>query len=428
VTKVRRVATTTLAAGAILALGVAPASATITRYTAGGTQISLESDDAADSITIECVGGQARQGGVNLLPCADVEELFARGQGGNDTIDYSSVTSEQYPQLRRVEIDGGADIDTIHGSQLGDTVEDAYGDTVHGNGGNDLISGAATATGGAGDDVLTGIQGSVDGGTGTDRIEQPSNGPVLGGLGEDTLAIDFFSNAGGLAADVTFVITNDNLHLAITAPTSVEANVSTSSLERYELDLLDAGTQTADFTAFSGAIDINGHGGTDIVRAGAGEDFVDGGAGDDQLTGGAGFDYLTGGPGNDTIDVRDGGVDRVRCGEGTDTVVADPVDVLEACENVQLPAPETGAITGPKKVKAGVKASYTFSSPTPGATFQCQLDGKGAWKSCASPYTLRTKKLKPGKHTLRVRAVTSTPDASPSSLKVKVTGKVKSQK
>ncbi|HXH77380.1 hypothetical protein [Nocardioides sp.] len=42
------------------------------------------------------------------------------------------------------------------------------------------------------------------------------------------------------------------------------------------------------------------------------------------------------------------------------------------------------------------------------------MDAK-AWKACASPYKVATKKLKPGKHKLLVRAVAGGAiDASPS--------------
>ena len=39
--------------------------------------------------------------------------------------------------------------------------------------------------------------------------------------------------------------------------------------------------------------------------------------------------------GNDTIDARDGEVDSITCGAGTDTVIADPQDVVAPdCEHV----------------------------------------------------------------------------------------------
>jgi hypothetical protein len=54
------------------------------------------------------------------------------------------------------------------------------------------------------------------------------------------------------------------------------------------------------------------------------------------VTGGPGPDWIDSGAGEDTIRVRDGRRDRVRCGEGTDTVRADPIDVLVGCEVVRM--------------------------------------------------------------------------------------------
>jgi hypothetical protein len=121
--------------------------------------------------------------------------------------------------------------------------------------------------------------------------------------------------------------------------------------------------------------------------------------------------------------------DVVNCGAGTDSVTADAADALSNCESVSLPAPpapETGKIAGPKKVTKGQKASFTFASPTAGATFECQVD-KGAFKACASPFKVKTKKLKTGKHTLSVRAVqpAGNPDLTPSTFKFKVVAKKK---
>ena len=47
---------------------------------------------------------------------------------------------------------------------------------------------------------------------------------------------------------------------------------------------------------------------------------------------------LDGGDGDDTITSRDGTVNKVACGDGTDTVIADPSDLVSAdCENVSPP-------------------------------------------------------------------------------------------
>jgi len=127
------------------------------------------------------------------------------------------------------------------------------------------------------------------------------------------------------------------------------------------------------------------------------------------------------GDGDDTISVRDGFGDVVECGPGTDTVTADRSDVLSGCENVSLPAPETDAVTGTTKVTKGQKAVFSFGSPVPGATFECQLDA-GTYAPCASPYTVRTRHLRIGLHTLQVRAVqpAGNADPTPSSITFKV--------
>ena len=103
---------------------------------------------------------------------------------------------------------------------------------------------------------------------------------------------------------------------------------------------------------------MNGGGGDDRLRSGDGADHLDGGAGNDNVDGGFGDDVLVGGPGrdtisgdlaggdcgplwckypygNDTIQARDGEVDSITCGAGTDSVSADPQDVVAPdCETV----------------------------------------------------------------------------------------------
>jgi Ca2+-binding RTX toxin-like protein len=60
-------------------------------------------------------------------------------------------------------------------------------------------------------------------------------------------------------------------------------------------------------------------------------------SGDDVLAGGAGIDTLVGSEGDDRFDARDGFPDRVDCGPGRDTVLADPMDQLgDGCEVVHV--------------------------------------------------------------------------------------------
>ena len=82
-------------------------------------------------------------------------------------------------------------------------------------------------------------------------------------------------------------------------------------------------------------------------------------------------------------------------------------------------APDTGKIKGPKRIEPTKKGSFKFTGPA-GATYECRVDktrkqqdgtketaGKKPvpWKACKSPYKVKAKKLKLGKHTVYVRAV-----------------------
>ena len=69
------------------------------------------------------------------------------------------------------------------------------------------------------------------------------------------------------------------------------------------------------------------------LRGGAGDDTLTGGGGADIIDGGTGADTISGDAGDDVILARDGEVDRIACGDGVDSVVADAQDVVAAdCE------------------------------------------------------------------------------------------------
>jgi Ca2+-binding RTX toxin-like protein len=82
-----------------------------------------------------------------------------------------------------------------------------------------------------------------------------------------------------------------------------------------------------------------------VIFANRGRDHEDGGDGPDRLWALSRFDVesigdpngdeLSGGNGNDRFRVRDGEVDLVHCGEGTDRVKADQFDQIDNdCEHV----------------------------------------------------------------------------------------------
>lgn len=75
-----------------------------------------------------------------------------------------------------------------------------------------------------------------------------------------------------------------------------------------------------------------------------------------------------------------------------------------------LPAPKTKITAKPAKRTTAKTATFRFTSSQSGSFFECKVD-KAKWKSCTSP--LKLKKLKPGRHVLKVRATYEKTDKSP---------------
>jgi Tol biopolymer transport system component len=105
------------------------------------------------------------------------------------------------------------------------------------------------------------------------------------------------------------------------------------------------GSDASDFVdAKAGNDNVLGLDGSDTVCAGAGTDTLHGGRGADTLVGESGHDGFYGDGGQDHIDARDGEIDRITCGPGTDVALLDPKDVIAdittkrpsgSCETVQ---------------------------------------------------------------------------------------------
>ena len=79
---------------------------------------------------------------------------------------------------------------------------------------------------------------------------------------------------------------------------------------------------------------IVGGRGNDRISGGARNDRLSGQSGRDRISGGSGRDRISGGSGGDRIQSRDGRGERVDCGTGRDTVIADRFDRLRRCERV----------------------------------------------------------------------------------------------
>lgn len=214
--------------------------------------------------------------------------------------------------------------DHFTGNDLPNNFEgDDAGDLLEGRGGADQLNGAFGAD-------------ELHGGEGPDLLRGGADADVLfGDGGDDVLVGDEFS---GRAGDVL---------MGGTGGDTVSYAVRESAVQ----------------VDFDGVADDGGPGeqdrvGADVEHAvgGAGGDTLTGNekfnhlrgeGGDDRIEGGLGADVLDGGAGNDTILARDGVADTVTCGDGIDTVDADPVDVLAAdCERPAAPAPATPAQDG----------------------------------------------------------------------------------
>ena len=203
-------------------------------------------------------------------------------------------------------IDGGAGHDTV-------LIDDAAGvffdlglshvEEAQGGAGNDRLyttgTEAISVFGGAGNDQLLG-------GAGNDTLSGGSGADVLkGGAGDDRLVID----AADLQNNIDGGVGYDTLVIEDTAGRVFDAGLA-------NVEAVQGGDGNDRLvTSGTGAVDL---------RGGAGNDVITGGVAGDTLAGGAGSDTLIGGAGNDTLIIdRDDLVGNLDGGVGTDTIVID---------------------------------------------------------------------------------------------------------
>jgi Ca2+-binding RTX toxin-like protein len=321
-----------------------------------------------------------------------------------------------FPVGVAVTMDGGAGKDWLQGDKGNDTLIGGPGDDrLEGNWGDDVIDG------GEGNDKVDGYAGAdrLSGGPGDDMLypddyEEPSTDVVDGGEGIDTIESDYGSRySSAPTPPLTFTLAggaddgrpgeNDDVRGVERLILSSAATVVGSEAGEY-VKLHQVG----------GDGSLTGNGGDDELRGGDGADKIDGGAGNDKIDGGYGDDVIVGGPGkdsisadlmsgdcgplwckfpfgNDVVEARDGEIDSITCGAGTDRVVADAGDVVAPdCEQVDRgaapPNTPTGPIVtpGPKVVAAikvtprGLKAALRQGLPVTlsGFTAQARVQAK----------------------------------------------------
>ena len=185
-----------------------------------------------------------------------------------------------------------------------------------GGAGNNVLSGFENVTGSANEDIIIGDENSnvLNGGAGSDTLSGGASGDILnGGDGADVLN----GNTGSDTLNGGF--DNDTL----TGGGGADILNGSSGA-----DILNGGTGSDTLTGGGGADALNGGGGADLLNGGGGSDTLIGGGGADVLVGGGSSDILTGSTGNDTLtggfgnDTLTGGgaADLLNGGDGADVL------------------------------------------------------------------------------------------------------------
>ena len=230
-----------------------------------------------------------------VLTCVGVKHAAIDAGDDNDRVTATSRDSNNVVHgLTSVSTD-------IHGGEGADALDGgAVTDSIDGGPGDDLINGYAgddTLSGGDGNDTLTPNNGTdrVVGGDGIDTA-------VYGLRPSPTYSLDGLANDGGAGENDLIGVDVENVEAAAELP-----------------------SQTVTMTGDGRGNWLSVSGGRAIISGGEGADVLEGGAQDD------------------TITSRDGSPDTVICNGGTDSVIADTLDLISpSCENVQRQASPGG--------------------------------------------------------------------------------------
>lgn len=323
---------------------------------------AIAGGDGADTLTggegIDTLVSGSFTGQYDLTSTYDIESQIDQltGGGGNDllSIGYGDVADGGSGidglRLSLAGATSGVSIDlsAITGSQPftgagGSIVNIERLERLGGSSYADIIivgtqSELVTIDGGAGDDVITSSNSSVQfsGGTGADRF-------VSGVAG------DHFDGGDGFdAVDYRQAIAGVTVTLALTAG-GQGSGAGGDVLVLVEQVL---GSSLADTIVGSNSADaLIGNEGNDSLTGNSGADTLEGGVGNDTMGGGGGGDRMAGGAGNDsyTVDnVLDNVIEVV--GEGSDTVTATASWTLATGQEIELVAAIDGtsgiALTG----------------------------------------------------------------------------------
>ncbi len=371
-------------------------------YDSDTTYLSLQDDVPQTIVSGPCFMSEGYDPNA-LCPLNPGQPLIVEGGAGDD---YVSVYSNEVPDAKPITLNGNAGNDqlkdaynstagrALSGGPGNDKIE-GYGgdDRIDGGDGNDMVDGGLgddSVLGGAGDDEMWGDHYKepgadvLDGGPGTDTTEEWGIPSDLTSQPRTSVSLDGVAN-DGRPGEGDNVVGIERIRVSV-----VGDYVGTDGPE--EIKVINPGNE--------GPSSLSGRGGDDILVAEDFDDTVDGGAGNDMVEGGRGNDTVTGGPGrdtimgdatsshcswyscqipwgNDTIHARDGEVDNIDCGIGTDTAIVDAKDIVANCESVDGsgPSPSPGALAfkvKATKLRGLTKSGLTVSVPCSSA---CTVSG-----------------------------------------------------
>jgi len=314
-----------------------------------------------DAILVGAAGIDLRGDDDSDIARASFDGMLAiDGGGGNDYLRAAGFPGHG-ASAGRVELRGGAGRDFLGGGQGADRLfGGAELDLVIDDGGSFLLT--DTSLTGNGTDTLASIErATLTGGMGADVIDASAFSgaasligfggadTLIGGPGDDSFRghLDDDTIDGGPGTDTI----NDAFWQDVVLTDESMTGIGTDSLRSIETAYIfgSAQDQTFDASGFSGPTRLVSGGGADKLIGGPAGDRLEGGEGPDELTGGGGTDAFFGGAGDDELFSGDDVSEQVHCGDGSDTALADALDGLLGCEQIDRGAepPQPGDPTQP---------------------------------------------------------------------------------
>ena len=283
--------------------------------------------------------GQCRNFGIvdgkNEVRCYVIGGGSANAQG-TVSVTVTPTTSGTKTFVANVEL-STLDTDSVstNNSRSEGTTVSGTGVTCHGS--------APDITGTDNGETLSGTDNKdvIDARGGNDTIQSLDNLDVAcGGAGYDTFKVERFGGQNTLDGGNDTVPDDDSdiVDYSAMSQAGVDIELDRSWLGSDVGYAYSGGPDTgATFMeqALYNISDVEGSEYKDWITGSKLSNSLYGKGGDDTITGNEGRDYIDGGAGADTIKARDGEVDTILCGAGTDEVEADANDTVAAdCESV----------------------------------------------------------------------------------------------